>query len=235
MARCRALAAVDATRLERHASAREDDPGLAVLIGLYAGLRRAEIAGVAWEHFQFSGRSPVWLRVAGKGDSPTCPCTPSSPKCSFAGCPVALDGFLFPGKRGAVCPPRSGTGSTTSALPSTFPSSRPTCSATPPWPRPTTAGRPPRRAALRPPRQARTTLVYTRTTAERLIAVVGVIDYGPGSRGVKALRDIAVVLGVIVLAPLAIVAGYVLSLLLWGAAGEALGRLARKVKWPTSP
>lgn len=67
--RCRALSPDAAARLERHAWERADLPGLAVLLGLYAALRRAEIASLRWENVvgDETGR-PVWLRVWGKGD-----------------------------------------------------------------------------------------------------------------------------------------------------------------------
>ena len=66
-ARCRALTPEQATRLEQAAWARGDDPGLAVLLGLYAGLRRAEIAGLRWEHVTCDAEGrPAWLNVHGK-------------------------------------------------------------------------------------------------------------------------------------------------------------------------
>jgi integrase len=66
---CRALSLEAAQQLERAAWAREDDPGLAVLLGLYAGLRRAEIAGLRWEDVKPDehGR-PEWMRILGKGE-----------------------------------------------------------------------------------------------------------------------------------------------------------------------
>lgn len=66
---CRALSEDAACRLERAAWERDDDPGLAVLLGLYAGLRRAEIATVRWENVKSDelGR-PEWMRILGKGE-----------------------------------------------------------------------------------------------------------------------------------------------------------------------
>jgi integrase len=67
--RCRALEAEAATILERAAWDRADLPGLAVLLGLYAGLRRAEIAALRWEDVILDEWGRVtWLRVHGKGD-----------------------------------------------------------------------------------------------------------------------------------------------------------------------
>lgn len=66
---CRALDASAAEILERAAWDRGDLPGLAVLLGLYAALRRAEIAGLRWENVIPDDHGvPAWLRVHGKGD-----------------------------------------------------------------------------------------------------------------------------------------------------------------------
>lgn len=68
--RCRALSEPGARQLEQAAWDLQDEPaGLAVLVGLYGGLRRAEIARLRWEDVIDSehGR-PQWLRVRGKGD-----------------------------------------------------------------------------------------------------------------------------------------------------------------------
>lgn len=59
---CRALEEVDAERLEKAARARDDLHGLAVLIGLYMGLRRSEIAEFRWDCVDDG-----WARVTGKG------------------------------------------------------------------------------------------------------------------------------------------------------------------------
>ena len=68
-ARCKALEEDQAVALERAAWARDDQPGLAVLLGLYAGLRRAEIARLRWEHITLDAHGlPAWLRVHGKAD-----------------------------------------------------------------------------------------------------------------------------------------------------------------------
>jgi integrase len=62
--RCRALEDHEAAVLAAVARRREDRPGAAVLLGLYAGLRRAEIAGIRWRQIEPSG----WLTLVGKGD-----------------------------------------------------------------------------------------------------------------------------------------------------------------------
>ncbi|HET9690985.1 MAG TPA: site-specific integrase [Acidimicrobiales bacterium] len=68
-ARCRALEPDQATLLEQAAWARDDDPGLATLIGLYAGLRRVEISRLRWEDIECDATgTPRWMRVHGKAD-----------------------------------------------------------------------------------------------------------------------------------------------------------------------
>lgn len=68
--RCRALSADGARQLESKAWELQDEPcGLAVLIGLYSGMRRAEIARLRWEDVLVDEHGhPEWFRVAGKGD-----------------------------------------------------------------------------------------------------------------------------------------------------------------------
>ncbi|HXA32822.1 MAG TPA: hypothetical protein VNV87_11220, partial [Acidimicrobiales bacterium] len=60
---CRALEDGAARSLEDAAVRREDRKGLAVVIGLYLALRRAEIAALRWSDFHDG-----WLHVVGKGD-----------------------------------------------------------------------------------------------------------------------------------------------------------------------
>lgn len=62
--RCRALPEASATVLAAAARARGDHKGLAVLLGLYGALRRAEIARVRWSDLTEDG----WLFVLGKGE-----------------------------------------------------------------------------------------------------------------------------------------------------------------------
>src|SRR6185437_6428532 len=67
--RCRALSDEGARQLEAQAwEMQDEDCGLAVLIMLYSGLRRAEVAALRWEHVipDEHGR-PEWLQVVGKG------------------------------------------------------------------------------------------------------------------------------------------------------------------------
>ena len=68
--RCRALTEDQARALEAAAAARGDRVGLAVLIGLYAALRREEIASLRWEDFSpgEDGTPFGWATVTGKGD-----------------------------------------------------------------------------------------------------------------------------------------------------------------------
>ncbi len=62
---CKALEEDDLRILGKAARARGDDPGLAVCLGLYQGLRRAEIASLTWTALDLESG---WLTVCGKGD-----------------------------------------------------------------------------------------------------------------------------------------------------------------------
>ncbi len=62
--RCKALEDPEAWILANAARRRGDPQGLAVLLGLYAGLRRNEIATLRWSQIEPSG----WLALVGKGD-----------------------------------------------------------------------------------------------------------------------------------------------------------------------
>lgn len=181
--RCKALSATEAALLERSAWAREDQAGLAVLVGLYAGLRRAEIAGLAWEHLtRGPGGAPLWLRVLGKGG--TCAEVPVHRALAQAlqryGADVGQAGWLFPGRAGGHVSPATvwdwvrlvGAGA---GLPGLRPHLlRHTA----------LAEAHDRSADLRAVQQfarhtkPETTLTYTRTTSKRLAEVVGMIDYG---------------------------------------------------------
>lgn len=61
---CLALEEDDARILAKAARARGDLAGLAVLLTIYLGLRRAEIAGLRWSNFDGAG----WIRIIGKRD-----------------------------------------------------------------------------------------------------------------------------------------------------------------------
>jgi site-specific recombinase XerD len=64
--RCLALDDVPAARLAREARARVaagDRKGLAVVLGLYTGLRRAELASLRWDQIGDDG----WVTIVGKG------------------------------------------------------------------------------------------------------------------------------------------------------------------------
>jgi integrase/recombinase XerC len=61
--KCRALDAAAAELLAIEAARRRDRKGLAVLLGLYAGLRRNEIATLRWADI-----AGGWVTVVGKGD-----------------------------------------------------------------------------------------------------------------------------------------------------------------------
>ena len=63
---CRALEPDEALRLSDCAVARGDKAGLAVLVGLYQGFRRQEVASMRWDDLTDDG----WLKVVGKGDLP---------------------------------------------------------------------------------------------------------------------------------------------------------------------
>jgi integrase len=182
-ARCLALAPADAKRLERAAWSRGDPPGLAVLIGLYAGLRRAEIAGLAWEHLQFVGGRAHWLRVYGKGgvvaDIPVHPALAQALRRHARG---PRRGWLFPGKRGHVCPATVWDWVHDVGAGAGMPELRPHVLR-----HTALAEAHDRSGDLRAvqnfARHAKpeTTMVYTRTTSARLVAVVGMINYGRGA------------------------------------------------------
>lgn len=96
--RCRALEPPQASLLAAAASRRAlrgTRKGLAVLLGLYAGLRRSEIAGVRWADIGADG----WLRVVGKGAERQIPLHPR-----LAAALAAFDGdrsgFVFGGSGG---------------------------------------------------------------------------------------------------------------------------------------
>ena len=98
---CRALDESEAARLVHEARRRGDREGLAVLLGLFCGLRRAEIASLCWGDV-----SEGWITVTGKGATRTIPMHP-----------IALDAWnaiegpkrardrVFEGRWGEKCNP----------------------------------------------------------------------------------------------------------------------------------
>lgn len=98
--KCRALEDEPARRLERAAWNRLDLPGLAVLIGMYAGLRRAEIAGLRWEDVEVDEHGlPMWVTVRGKRDLVAD--VPVHPLLAIAMRPHRRGkGWMFPGRFG---------------------------------------------------------------------------------------------------------------------------------------
>lgn len=93
---CRALSEPQAASLSV-TSRREGGPaGVAVLLGLYAGLRRAEIAGLRWSDLDLESG---WLRVVGKGNVTAE--LPIHPTLARALRDLSRSGpFVFPGSRG---------------------------------------------------------------------------------------------------------------------------------------
>lgn len=96
--RCRALSPTDARRLRCAAAERGDLPGLAVLLGLYCGLRRAEIAGLRWTDFDAGTFETV--TVVGKGDRTRRVLVHDTVKAALR-CARRSGPHLFPGAGGA--------------------------------------------------------------------------------------------------------------------------------------
>jgi Site-specific recombinase XerD len=85
-----------AHRLAAAARARGDRPGLAVVIGLYAGLRREELAALPWSAFDVDAG---YLTVTGKGSKQrTIPLHPAIVT-ALATVPRTDDVYVFPGRR----------------------------------------------------------------------------------------------------------------------------------------
>lgn len=93
---CRALTDDEARKLAELSKARGDKQGLAVLLGMYQGFRRAEIAAVRWDDFTDDG----WIRVMGKGDLPAK--LPVHPVVAEAAAKLehAHPTWVFPGEQG---------------------------------------------------------------------------------------------------------------------------------------
>lgn len=104
---CRALDPGQAARLDAAARARKDRKGLAALLALYEGLRRAEIAGLRW-----SDVDGEWLTIVGKGMvTARLPLHPAvvdamasfRPQGAPGGCHG--DAYVFPGRYGGPSHP----------------------------------------------------------------------------------------------------------------------------------
>lgn len=172
---CRALSPGDATTLAQAARARGDRRGLAVLLGLYAALRAAEIAAVRW-----SDVGGGWLKLVGKGDQPAeLPLHPII-LTALDRLPRADATWVFPGRFGGSIHPttvwtwvravadEAGLGRVPTHV------LRHTCLAT------ANDATGNLRATQSFARHAKpeTTARYTRTTAARLTGVMESIDYG---------------------------------------------------------
>lgn len=100
---CRALADVDARRLATVARARGDRHGLAVLLGLYQGMRREEIATIRWDAISEDG---LWLTVTGKGaKTRRIPLHVVTLEALAAAARGPDDEWVFPGRFGGHCNP----------------------------------------------------------------------------------------------------------------------------------
>lgn len=92
--RCRALPEPSAAALAAAARADRTPAGLAVLLGLYAGLRREEIARLAWCQLDDG-----WLNIVGKRDVSAS--LPLHPVLLARLAEISGDGpYVFPGSRG---------------------------------------------------------------------------------------------------------------------------------------
>jgi len=96
---CLALPEDDARILAKAARARGDAAGLVVLLGLYQGLRREEIATLRWESFDAHGPGPQrWLRVVGKGERERTIPLHQAVWDAVAEIPRSSAGYVFPGR-----------------------------------------------------------------------------------------------------------------------------------------
>lgn len=100
---CKALVDDDARILAKAARARRDKKGLAVILGMYQGMRREEIATTEWLRIDSE-----WMRVVGKGaKSRTIPLHAVTAE-ALAWMPVECE-WVFPGRNGSSAPHVSGS------------------------------------------------------------------------------------------------------------------------------
>ncbi len=93
---CKALEEDHARLLAKAARSRGDRPGLAVVIGLYAGLRREELATLPWTAFD---GGDGYMKVTGKGSKTRrIPLHPAVVE-ALASVPRTDEVFVFPGRR----------------------------------------------------------------------------------------------------------------------------------------
>jgi integrase/recombinase XerD len=94
--RCRAIDPAPAAQLTDAALERRDRKGLAVLVGLYLGLRRFEIAKLRWQDFRDDF---AWLVVVGKGDvTAELPVHPVLRERLLEAATGAVGDYVFPGR-----------------------------------------------------------------------------------------------------------------------------------------
>lgn len=173
--RCLALEPAEAKRLAKIARQRGDREGLAVLFGLYAGLRREEISRVRWDDVSSDG----WLTIMGKGLQPAK--LPLHPAILNALGKIPRDTvWVFPGqtRKGPASPATVWTWVVRIGVQAGLPGLRPhvlrhTCLAT------ANDNTGDLRAVQELARHARpeTTAGYTRVTTQRLLAAVASLDY----------------------------------------------------------
>ena len=174
--RCRALAEPQAALLAAAARADDSPAGLAVLLGLYAGLRREEIAKLRWDAFVDG-----WVTIVGKRDvTGEIPVHPTLARRLERARREASSPFVFPGRvDGHVNPTtvwtwsrRIGRAALALAVPPHV--LRHTAIAT------LNDATGDLRAAQEFARHLspETTVLYTRVNAQRLIGAVGAINYG---------------------------------------------------------
>jgi integrase len=171
--RCRALSELEAARLERAARERGDAKGLAVLLGLYLGLRVSEIAAFRWDQLRPDG----WVRVVGKGGVQAD--IPAHPVLARALADFPRRGeWCFPGRFGGPVVPATVWGwirevAAGCGLVIQPHQLRHTCLAT------ANDRTGDLRAVQELARHARpeTTALYTRASARRLLAAVAALDY----------------------------------------------------------